>query len=248
VPELVAAITAGGRVDDAFAARIGTDQKALAPWRDGALIDASLNAARAAGASPVAVVGSPAVLAHCAGRIDVAIDEAPSGEENLRNALASAGDRALLFLTCDMPFVDGQSVADFLARASDADAAMPLAEPSAYEAAFPNSPQHVTRVGSELVSGGSAFFFNAGVAPRIQQIATRLFTARKSVWAMARLLGPGLLARFALRRLRIEDIERRAERVLALRARAIRRAAPQLCYDVDTLEEYDYAVKHLANG
>jgi molybdopterin-guanine dinucleotide biosynthesis protein A len=246
--ELAAAITAGGRVDGAFAARIGTDVKALAPWKGGALIDTSLAAARAVGASRLAVVGSPAVLAHCAGRIDQALDEAPTGEQNLRTALASAGDRALLFLTSDMPFVDGPSLIDFLSRAGDAEAAMPLAEARDYESAYPNSPEHVTRIGGELVAGGSAFFFGPGVARRVEEVATRLFSARKSLWGMATLLGPRLLVMFALRLLRIEDIERRADRVLGLRARAVRHAAPQLCYDVDTIEEYDYALGRIADA
>ena len=125
---------------------------------------------------------------------------------------------------------------------------MPLAEIPDYEAAFPGSPPHVTTIGSERVAGGSTFYFGPGVAPQVQQVATRLFTARKSVWAMARLLGPALLALFALRRLRIEDVERRAEHVFGLRARAVRNAPPELCYDVDSLEDYEYALERAGRG
>ena len=246
--ELAAAITAGGRVDGAFAERIGTDVKALAPWKDGKLIDASISAARAAGAKRIAVVGSREVHEHCAGRIDEAIDERPTGEANLRGALASARGNALLFLTSDMPFVDPPSLGDFLERARGADAAMPLAEPDAYAAAFPGAPEHMTKIGSERVAGGSAFYFGAGAAPRVEAIATRLFSVRKSIWGMALLLGPALLLRFVLGQLLIADVERRAQRVFGLQARAIRNAAPQLCYDVDTLEEYEYAVGRLGHG
>jgi CTP:molybdopterin cytidylyltransferase MocA len=248
LPELVAAITAGGRVDGAFAERIGSDVKALAPWQSGALIDASIAAARAAGAQRVAVVGPSPVLAHCAGRIDEALAEQATGEGNLRAALESARDDALLFLASDMPFVDGPSLTDFLARGRDADVAMPLAEQREYEAAFPGSPVHTTAVGRERVAGGSAFYFAPGIGPRIEQVAAQLFTARKSLWGMARLLGPALLVTFALRRLTVHDVEQRAHRVLGLRARAVRNAAPQLCYDVDTLGEYEYALRHSARG
>lgn len=246
--DLAAAITAGGRVDGAFAERIGNDVKALAPFGRGVLIDVAVGAARAAGASRISVVGPRSVLAYCAGKIDEAIDETPTGEGNLRCALATARGDALLFLTSDMPFVDGDGLRDLIARAAGADVAMPLAECADYEAAYPGAPPHITSIGRDRVAGGSAFFLAAGTAPRVVDVATRLFAARKSAWAMAVLLGPALLVRFALRRLRIVDVERRAERVLGLRARGIRGASPALCYDVDTLTEYDYAVGRLARG
>lgn len=246
--ELAAAITAGGRVHGPFAERIGSDVKALAPFGDRVLIDVAIAAARQAGATRVSVVGPSSVLAHCADAIDEGFDETPTGEGNLRRALAAARADALLFLTSDVPFVDGKTLADFLARCVGADIAMPLAEAADYEAAYPDAPAHVTPIGSERVAGGSVFFLAAGMAPRVADVATRLFAARKSAWAMAVLLGPALLVRFALRRLRIVDVERRAERVLGLRARGIRHASPALCYDIDTLEEYDYAMERLARG
>jgi CTP:molybdopterin cytidylyltransferase MocA len=242
--ELAAAITAGGCVDGTFAARIGTDVKALAPWRGAKLVDAALTAARGAGATRIAVVGSQAVLDHCAGRIDEAVLEAPTGEANLSNALATSRGEALLFLTSDMPFVDAAALAPFLALARGCDLAMPLAEVADYERAYPHASDHVTRIGRDRVAGGSAFFFGPGAAARFATIATRLFSARKSIWAMARLLGPFLLARFALGALRIADVERRAQRIFGMDARGIRHSAPQLCYDVDTLAEYEYALEH----
>ena len=246
--ELVAVITAGGRVDGAFADLIGTSVKALAPIGDRLLIDAALDAARAAGATRIGVVGPAAVLAHCEGRIDEAIPEKPTGEENLRSALATARGATLLLLTSDLPFVTAHDVTDFMERARESDAAMPLSDAAAYDAAFPAAPPHVVTLGGERVANGSVFFFAPGSAPRVSEIAERLFTARKSLGRMAVLLGPALLGKFVVRRLRIEDIEARAQRVFGLRIRAIRDAAPGLCYDVDTQADYTYALERLAGG
>jgi hypothetical protein len=58
---------------------------------------------------------------------------------------------------------------------------------------------------------------------------------------MAGWLGPALLLRFLVRRLRIADVERRAGRALGVDARAIRSMPPALCYDIDTLADYAYA-------
>lgn len=246
--ELAAAITAGGRVGDEFALQIGTEVKALAPFAGRRLIDFALDAARGAGATRLAVVGPPEVHAYCGTRIDEAIDESPSGEENLRRALASAHEATLLLMTSDMPFVSAGGVHDFLERSAGSDVTMPLASAGDYEAAFPSAPDHVTTLAGERIANGNAFTFAAGSAARIVEVATRLFTARKSLLAMALLLGPNLLMKFATRRLRISDIEERAQQVFGLRARAVRDAAPGLCYDIDTQADYRYALERAAHG
>ena len=56
------------------------------------------------------------------------------------------------------------------------------------------------------------------------------------------------LLRFVAKRLEIEHIENRAQRVFGINARAVRNASPNLCFDVDTLEDYEYAVGRLARG
>ena len=245
---LAAAITAGGRVGDEFAREIGTTVKALAPLGDRRLIDFALDAAQGAGASRVAVVGPPEVHAYCGARIDEAIDESPSGEQNLRRALASAREATLLLMTSDMPFVSAQAVVDFLERSLGSDVSMPLASAADYEAAFPSAADHVTVLAGERIANGNVFRFAEGSAMRMVEVATRLFTARKSLVSMALLLGPRLLAKFAMRRLRIADIEERAQQVFGLRARAVRDAAPGLCYDVDTEADYRYALERVAHG
>ena len=246
--ELAAAITAGGRVSGSFAAVLGTDIKALAPTASQRLIDVSIDAARAAGAARIAVVGAKAVHEHCATRIDEAIDESPSGEENLRRAIASARGAPLLLMTSDLPFVRGDAVSEFLERAQRSDVAMPLSSATAYAAAFPGAPEHTVSLGGERVANGSVFWFAPGTGARVSEIATRLFSARKSPVRMATLLGPALLLRFAIRRLRIADVEQRAHALFGLRVSAVRDCAPGLCYDVDTQADYEYALERLARG
>jgi GTP:adenosylcobinamide-phosphate guanylyltransferase len=247
--DLAAAITAGGRVDGAFAAAIGTEVKALAPVGSGRrLIDSSIDAARAAGAARIAVIGPRSVHEHCGMRIDEAIDESPSGEENLRRALASARGAPLLLMTSDLPFVTSHATMEFLERAAGSDVAMPLAAATAYEVAFPGAPEHTVSLGGERVANGNVFWFAPQTGPRLTEIATRLFSARKSLTRMAALLGPVLLLRFATRRLRIADIENRAHALFGLRVNAVRDCAPGLCYDIDTQADYDYALERLAGG
>ena len=244
---MIAAIAAGGRADESFARAIGTEIKALAPFGGATLLDVSIDAARGAGARRIVLVGDVTVRAHAGDRVDDVLDASPDGRENLVAALRAAEPHeALLFLASDLPFARAEDVAAFVAAASGSDVALPLATAAAYDAAFPGAAPHVTRVGRERVANGSVAYFAPGAARRAEGVAGRLFEARKSLWGMASLLGPALLVRFALGALRVADVERRANAHFGLDARAVRDAAPGLCYDVDTLDDYRYALARAA--
>jgi len=64
-----AVITAGARVDGEFAGRIGTDVKALARIGNRTMLQASIEAARGAGATRIAVVGGAEIRAACGERV-----------------------------------------------------------------------------------------------------------------------------------------------------------------------------------
>jgi CTP:molybdopterin cytidylyltransferase MocA len=244
---LIAAITAGGRVEGELAATLGTQVKALARVGPATLLDAAVVAAREAGATRIAVIGGAEIRAYAPANVDEIIDESADGRENIRRAIATGASDALLLLTSDLPFIDGPSLRDFLDRCGEADVALPLARAQDYERAYPGAPPHITRIGKERFANGSAVFFAPQVAPRVLEVAGKLFEARKSLFRMATLLGPALLVRFALGALDVGHVEARAQSLLGIRARAIRNAAPGLCFDVDTADDYRYALAHAAD-
>ena len=241
---MIVAITAGGRVEGELASLIGTPVKALAPFGAGALIDPAIVAARANGAHRIVVIGGDAVAAHCGGAVDEVVPESPDGRENIRKAIATCEGEALLLMTSDMPFVSAATLGAFLERAPAADGALPLASAAAYEGTYPGAPPHVTRLGNERIANGSVVYFGPGVAPRVLDSAQKLFAARKSLVRMALLLGPALLARFVCGRLEIAHVEARARTLLGIDARAVRDSAAELCFDVDTVADYRYALAH----
>lgn len=239
---MYAVITAGGTSSDALARATGSAYKALAPLGRGCLIDPAIAAARGIGAAGIAVVAPPEVAAYCAGRVDRVVEASAAGTENIVRALQAfpAADR-LVFLTCDMPFIDAPALAAFVERSSDAALTMALGSAAAYRAEFPGAPPHTVKLGADEVANGSAFVIaRAAIAP-LERVAGRFFSARKSLPRLAALLGPVLCVRFALRRLRMTDIEARATRVLGVPARAVTDAAPGLCFDVDDVADWAYA-------
>ncbi|MGH7329722.1 MAG: NTP transferase domain-containing protein, partial [Polyangiaceae bacterium] len=244
-PRVNAVITAGGLVGGDFARTIGTEVEALAPLGRTTLLERAIDAARGAGAEQIAVVGGDDVRDRCRACVERVIEASSDGGENALLALASWESGPLLYLTSDLPFITARAVREFLERSSPFALTMPLADADAYEARFPQAPEHVVELGGERVANGNIFFIAPAALAPLRHWAVRFFEARKNKLAMARMLGPSLLFRFLLRKLTIGAIERKAARGLGVSVAAIRGADPAVCYDVDTLEEYTYALEHL---
>jgi CTP:molybdopterin cytidylyltransferase MocA len=242
-----AVVTAGGRIDGAFAAAAGPRVKALAPVRGSTMLQRVIDALRSAGAERVAVVGGDEVRAACGTEVERFVDESPSGSENMLRALRAWPDdgEPLLYATSDLPYVTGEAIREFAAGVPPEALAVALAEHSDFTRRFPGGPPSfgITLAGERVVNGG-VFRIPDGGADKLAAIATRFFDARKRPWRMASLVSPLVFIRFLCKRLSIGDLEGLASRVLEMPARAIRRCAPELAYDVDTAVEYEYARAH----
>ncbi|MGC1380183.1 MAG: NTP transferase domain-containing protein [Candidatus Baltobacteraceae bacterium] len=241
-----AVITAGGRIEGAFAEAAGTSVKALAPIRGVTMLERILEAARGAGATRIAVVGGDEVRARCGPLIDRFVGESPSGSENLLRALRAWPEdgEPLLYATSDLPYVETRTLAGYVARLPQGALSIALADLSDFTARFPGAPPAGITLAGERVVNGGVFSIPGGAAEKIATIAGRLFDARKKPWLMARLVSPLALFRFVLGRLGIGDLEAIAQNALGVPARAVRGCAPELAFDVDTIAEYRYACNH----
>ncbi len=238
-----AVLTTGGRVGLAYAAQAHTDIKALAEIRGRSMLDRAIDALRACGIERIAVVAESPVRDAVMGRVEAIVDGAETGAKNVVRALRAWPEdgQSLLYLTSDMPYIDGRALQDFIDRSPRDALTMPLASFDAFSARFPESPPFGISLGGERVVNGGVFHIPAGASERVAAIAADFFDARKAPWRMASLAGPALLLRFAFARLRLENIESRASEVLGCPVKAIRNAAPELAYDADTVDEFRYA-------
>ncbi|GAC1579857.1 MAG: hypothetical protein NVS3B7_14100 [Candidatus Elarobacter sp.] len=244
-PRMRAVITAGGLVDGAFADAIGTRVKALAPFGGRTLIDVVLDACAGAGIDGVTVIGGPEVRAYLAGRDVRVIDAAEDGGTNVLRALdAWAGER-FVYLTSDLPFASADGVRDLIVRSEDVALAMALTGADDYETRFPGAPAHAVALRGERVANGSAFVLAPAAVVPARSLATKFFDARKSLFALAALLGPVMCVRFATRTLAVSDLESYGRRILGVPVGALRDCDPGLCFDVDTLDDYRYACAQL---
>ena len=241
-----AVITAGGLVDGPFAEAIGTTVKALAPFGGRTLLDVTLDAVSGAGIDGVAVVGGREVRAHLGARDVRVIDADRDGATNVLRALTAWPAERLVYLTSDMPFVTAAGLRDFIARSAEYAVTMALADVDAYERRFPDAPAHSVTLGGERVANGNAFVLAPWAAGTVQTMATKFFDARKNLPKLALLLGPVMCLRFLTRRLTIADLEDYGRRRLGFAVSALRGCDPGLCYDVDELADYEYALAHAA--
>jgi GTP:adenosylcobinamide-phosphate guanylyltransferase len=241
-----AVVTAGGRIDGAFAAAAGTRVKALAQVRGTTMLARVFDALRGCGADRIAVIGGDEVREACGSAVEQFVEESPSGSQNLLRALRAWPEdgEPLLYATSDLPYITAAAVRDFIERVPSGALGVPLAEFFVYAARFPEAPPTGITLAGERVVNGGVFLLPPDSAPRIARAATAIFESRKRPWRMASLVGPSALIRFAIGRLSIASLEATAQRVLKLPARAVRGCAPELAFDVDTAAEYSYATKN----
>jgi CTP:molybdopterin cytidylyltransferase MocA len=240
-----AVITAGGTVDEPFARTLGTPVKALAPFGTRTLLDVAIEACAQAGIARIAVVGGAEVRAHLRGSEVRIIDAVEDGATNVQRALGAWPGERFVYLTSDLPFATGEGILELLARSEPYALTMGLASVEAFEGAFPGAPPQGVALRGERVVNACAFVLAAEALDPVCGLATRFFEARKSLFALARLLGPALCLRFLCKRLGVADVEAYARRVLGISVGAVRDTDPGLCYDIDTLEEYRYACTRL---
>lgn len=243
---MYAVITAGGPIDGAYAARAGTTLKALAPIRGRTMLARTIDPLRAAGIERIAVVGDDSVRAQCELFAPIRmVPDAGTGAGNVLGALdAWPDDDALLYLTCDMPYIDARSLQWVLDRLEPRTLSMPLADHNEFVTRFPGAPPFGITLGGERVVNAGVFHIPAGARARVRTLATTLFEARKAPWKMASVAGPLVLLQFILGRASIGALEARAREVLKMPVAALLHAPPELAFDADTDAEYVYALEH----
>jgi GTP:adenosylcobinamide-phosphate guanylyltransferase len=240
-----AVITAGGLVDGAFADAIGTSVKALAPFGSRTLLDVVLDACDGAGIDGIAVIAGEEAQEHLTARDVRLIDAAADGVTNVLRALDAWPGERFVYLTSDMPFASAAGLRDLIDRSVGFAVTMALADIEAYEAQFPGAPEHSVAIGGERVANGNAFVVASEAVAPARALATKFFDARKSLLRMALLLGPAMCLRFATKRLTLRGLEAYGSRRLGVPVGAVRGCDPGLCFDVDALEEYEYARGHV---
>jgi molybdopterin-guanine dinucleotide biosynthesis protein A len=234
-----AVVLAGGQADAAFQAAAGVENRALAEIGGRPMAQYVLDALAAARTiTRVVLIGD----AQLAGLGPVTERAEPAGDlfANIERGLhASAGCAAVLLVTADIPFITAEAIDAFVSDglASGAALCYPAIPRAANEAAFPEMRRTYATVREGTFTGGNTLLVRPDVLLSQAAIIRETYAMRKKPLRLAQLLGPVVIAKFLVRRLRIADAEAAAGRILGAPVRILVTPYASLGADVDKPED-----------
>lgn len=246
-----AVIPAGGTIDEGFAARIGSPFRALAPLGESGkpVLQHVVDTLRASGMVGQIVCAAPEAVQGAVSGVDLWLPDGGSGPQNILAGLRTLRPDALaLVCTSDLPLMTPEAITRFVsALTPEAAVAVGMVRADAYTAAYPDAPPStfvtLRDVGPVTLAG--LFAVRPVAVFQRQALLDSLFGVRKSQAQMAGILGPRLLLAWATRRLTQTLLTARAEALLGARVQVVDHTDPALAYDMDTLDDYDFAAQHL---
>ncbi len=245
--ELDLVLVAGGRIDGEFAEEAGTCIKALARVGEENLLARTMRAYEGTGCIRSRVLVGPEELRHdpTARQSDALLLERGNALSNLLAALewleqsrGRAPDRVLVSAT-DLPFLNPASVLRFIRSCpSDAELCLPVVEKTAFESAFPGVKRDYVTLRDGQWKVGGVVMVRAPALLAARPHLERIFAARKSPLALARLLGWRFVAKLLIRRATVPELERKVGALLGCRTAALVTPDADLAFDIDHLEAY----------
>ena len=197
----------------------------------------------------ITIVGPPKELLPLAEQYDATLlPEGKTGIENLRIGLAhiskEAGGGSVLFVASDVPFLTPTAIETLLQSAqeqTEIDILFPVTTKNAFDQVFPDCPGIWNKIADGEVTGGSVFLMRPTAIEKNADLLEKAFSARKSRFQMASLLGIPFIVAFFTQRLTIAAAEKRISEITGCVCRAYRNAPPELACDIDTPQEYAWA-------
>jgi GTP:adenosylcobinamide-phosphate guanylyltransferase len=240
-----AIVLAGSRPGtDPFAARYGTDLKALIPVSGTPMVARPVTALLQ---SPE--IGHVRVLAQQPERIEPALpDDDRLTVEASGQTIASTLDAILcspetrfplLVTTADHALLDPAMVADFCAKAEGADVALGLVERKSLMARLPNSQRTWLRFRGGAYSGANLFAFGSADAAKAVALWRSVEQDRKRGWRVLLALGPTALLGAALRLRTLDQTLASVGERLGLTIRKVELGNPLAAVDVDKPSDHE---------
>jgi GTP:adenosylcobinamide-phosphate guanylyltransferase len=243
-------IPAGGTLPADFRAATGLNYKALLPLQGQPILQRTISALRASGlVRRIAVIGSHEVLEEAKGLgADLLVPEGNSGPDNIFRGLdallkESAFER-LMIVTCDLPFLTPELIQKFVADCPPKDFCIPLIAEPTFNKRYPNAPATFVSLRDGTYTTGCIYLAQVEPLKNARPYIEKVFEQRKSKLGMAKLLGLGFVIKYLTKTMTVTDVEKKITDLLKCSGAAVRDSAPEFAYDIDYLEDYEYAVKH----
>jgi len=177
----------------------------------------------------------------------------PSFVHSLRNGLNQVYSENFILAAADLPFLEVESVQEVVAAANlEMALNYPIVRSEACAERFPDMKRTTLRIREGHFTGGNIAVANKKWLETVFPVLERAYSNRKKPMALAQQLGLGTLCRVLWGRivpssLPLRTLEDAASRFLKAPVRAIVTNRADVGADVDTLEQYESAVKALSS-
>lgn len=244
-------LPAGGTLDDHFARVALTPYKALMKAGGPALILQAMIALQESGRVGKIVLVAPEEVALAAGeRVDIVVKDTGSLAMNVKFGLQELVNDGLsssrvLILTTDLPYITGKMINDFLDLCpKTVDFCVPVISDEEYLDRFPGSSSTFAKLADGNYTIGCAYYVEPHAflkaMPKIEQVIAN----RKSVPNLAKLIGFKFLWDYLFKKVTVADVVAKIQEITGCTGLAVRKAPPELAFDVDDIPDYEYALRN----
>lgn len=239
--KVLAIVLAGGQASPEIQQRFGVAHRALLRVEGVRLLDRVVHALKESEAvSAIVIVGNVPTVEGCR----VLPDSGDFVENVLRPVEGLPAEQFVLYATADVPFLSPQAVRDFIQRSrlTGAEMCYPIIPMERCQQEYPHLPRTALRLREGTFTGGNLLWIRVATLRRQADLLRRAFSARKSVWAMANILGAPMITRLVLARflspswLSIAHVRRRVEQLMRASAREIITDYAEIGVDIDKPE------------
>ncbi len=175
--------------------------------------------------------------------------------ENLMQGVLSCGhENPVLVMSSDIPLITAEAVDDFVGRAlaTEADMCYPIITRESCEDKYPGLKRTCLKTKEGTFTGGNIMLVSPAFLRRNEQQIANAYAARKKPFALARIIGVGVLMRAILSQLffpgllSVSMLERVVSRMLRGQVLAIQTDYPEIGEDVDKASDLE-AVRAFLN-
>jgi GTP:adenosylcobinamide-phosphate guanylyltransferase len=235
---LVLAGSRGG--PDAVADYAGVAHKALIELGGEPLLTRVVAALRVAGAGRIGVVASDPQVRSLAEAMGCQIIDPANGPSESARRGAEAMGTPLLVTTADHALLEPEWISRFMADApADADVCVLVAPRAAVERDAPTTQRTWLKFADGDFSGCNLFWLANDRALGVVDLWRRVEADRKRPWRIAALLGPGILLRYVMGRLTLDQAVARIGGLASVSAAAVRTPFGLASVDVDKPADLD---------
>ncbi|HHY36779.1 MAG TPA: NTP transferase domain-containing protein, partial [Firmicutes bacterium] len=223
---MVEAIVLAGSLNDGKLREISREPyEALIPLAGRPMVEYVLEALEESPSiSRIIVVGPPALKDLQLSKVATVVESTFSVMDNLRLGLEQvSGEKHVLLATSDIPLLTAAAVEDFIARcrAREGDLFYSIVDRETSEKAFPGIQRTYVKLRDGTFTGGNLFYFHPRIVETGWSFAEKMINLRKEPLKMCARLGFLFILRLLLGQLSIADVERRVEKLLGIKGRAI---------------------------